>query len=343
MIDDDPPNVVSLIEGQVVGKDMPTEEEQKAWLLELVELNRTHPVKYYRRKKEVAELLNVPMGVIDAQVSSLKDALKADTGSAEDEVAQQVLDIGLTQSTLWHTPDRVTYASFERNGHVEHHAVDGQGFHDYLMVEYGKANQREVQGRLLPSYPIASTMKEAIGQLQSHARINGDEQRPRARLNYVDGVLWLDLGRDDWQGVRITEDDWKAEPRIEAPLIRGQGMRPLPVPVRGGNINELRQFTNTRTDEEFVLFCGCTAGLFNTFGNYTTTIFCGPAGSAKTTACRVMRRLVDPNKVDTKPFSTVRDLRHGAGSTHIVGLENISDIPDDFSDEICRLNTGLSF
>jgi hypothetical protein len=56
-----------------------------------------------------------------------------------------------------------------------------------------------------------------------------------------------------------------------------------------------------------------------------------------------MRRLVDPNKVDTKPFSSVRDLRHGAGSTHIVALENISEIPDDFSDEICRLNTGLSF
>jgi putative DNA primase/helicase len=143
--------------------------------------------------------------------------------------------------------------------------------------------------------------------------------------------------------VRITEDGWKVEDKITVPLIRGQGMRPLPVPVPGGGINELRPFTNTRSDQEFVLFCGCTAGLFNTFGNYTTTIFCGPAGSGKTTACRVMRRLVDPNKVDTKPFSSVRDLRHGAGTTHVVALENISDIPDDFSDEICRLNTGLSF
>jgi putative DNA primase/helicase len=39
----------------------------------------------------------------------------------------------------------------------------------------------------------------------------------------------------------------------------------------------------------------------------------------------------------------VRDLRHGAGSTHVIALENISEIPDEFSDEICRLNTGLSF
>jgi hypothetical protein len=113
-------------------------------------------------------------------------------------------------------------------------------------------------------------------------------------------------------------------------------MRDLPIPAAGGDINALRDFTNTRTDEEFVLFCGCTVGLFNTFGNYTTTIFCGPAGSAKTSACRVMRRLVDPNKVDTKPFSSVRDLRHAAGSTHVIGLQNISGISGEFSDKICH-------
>jgi hypothetical protein len=120
-------------------------------------------------------------------------------------------------------------------------------------------------------------------------------------------------------------------------------MYPLPIPERGGSIKGLRPFTNTRSDEAFALFAGCTTGLFNAIGNYTTTIFCGPPGSGKTTACRVMRKLVDPNKVDTKPFSSVRDLRHGAGSTHIIALENISEISDEFSDEICRLNTGTAY
>jgi hypothetical protein len=346
MADDDDENVVPLHETADEG-DAPSEEQQEAWFMELVELKRTDRIKYERRKKEVAKLLGVTnLKVIDAQVNIVEKSLTANTGPDDDDddpAVQELFDIGYTKSDLWHNFDGVEYATFERNGHLEHHKIEHRGYQNFLREEYGKLYQREVNGVLIPTYPKSKSLKEATAQLEAHAQIRGVERKPRARVNYVDGVLWLDLGRLDWRGVRITADGYKIVDKIDAPLIRGQGIRPLPEPVGGGDINDLQPFVNTRGEEEFALFCGSLAGLFNTFGNYTTTIFCGPAGSAKTTATRVMRGLVDPNKVATKPFSSVRDLRHGAGSTHIVALENISEIPDDFSDEICRLNTGLSF
>ena len=339
MIDDDDENVLPFPRKNV--EDLP--DELKAMLSDLARIKRTQPITYTQRRNRLARALGIRKGAIDEHVDLLIKADKTNTDPDNDEVIDDLFVVGKTKSTLWKNSDRVGYATFERDGHLENHCIKGEDYQDFLGDEYSKEHQREVKGELLPIYPKQAPIKEAISQLYSYARNHGEERKPRIRVNFVDGALWLDLGRSDWKGVRITEEGWTVKDKITAPLIRGQGMRDLPIPAAGGDINALRDFTNSRTDEEFVLFCGCTVGLFNTFGNYTTTIFCGPAGSAKTSACRVMRRLVDPNKVDTKPFSSARDLRHAAGSTHVIGLENISGISGEFSDEICRLNTGLSF
>jgi hypothetical protein len=177
----------------------------------------------------------------------------------------------------------------------------------------------------------------------AHARLRGDEYEPRVRLNHIDGALWLDLGRKDWQCVRITADDWTIEKRCEAKIIRGAGAKELPLPVKGGKIADLREFVNVRDDEAFALFVGTLAGLFNTFGHYTNAIFCGPAGSGKTTATRVMRSLVDPHEIMERRFRNQRDLLHGLGNSHLIALENVSEITPELSDTICALNTGTGY
>jgi hypothetical protein len=155
--------------------------------------------------------------------------------------------------------------------------------------------------------------------------------------------LWLDLGRKDWQCVRITADDWTIEKRCEAKIIRGAGAKELPLPEKGGAIRDLRDFVNVRDDEAFALYVGTLAGLFNTFGNYTNAIFCGPAGSGKTTATRVMRSLVDPREIMERRFRNQRDLLHGLGNSHLIALENVSVITPELSDTICALNTGTGY
>jgi hypothetical protein len=54
-----------------------------------------------------------------------------------------------------------------------------------------------------------------------------------------------------------------------------------------------------------------------------------------------MRRLIDPNKVETQQRATVRDLFHG--KSHVVAFENVSKIDDALSDAICQLNTGTGY
>jgi hypothetical protein len=68
-----------------------------------------------------------------------------------------------------------------------------------------------------------------------------------------------------------------------------------------------------------------------------------PAGSAKTSAMRVIRMLVDPHEVMERRFSIVRDLMHGLANHHVLALENVSEIKPDLSDTICALNTGTGY
>jgi hypothetical protein len=117
-------------------------------------------------------------------------------------------------------------------------------------------------------------------------------------------------------------------------------MRALPFPEAGGHIDDLREFVNL-TDSDFALFCGNIAAIYNTFGNYLTTILCGPSGSGKTTVTRLIRRLTDPHAIESKPFSTPRDLLHA--NTHLIAMENVSEISPQFSDTLCAINTGTQY
>src|SRR5262249_47003872 len=51
----------------------------------------------------------------------------------------------------------------------------------------------------------------------------------------------------------------------------------------------------------------------------------------------------DPHEVDTRVYASRRDLLHGAGNTHIIGLENVGEISDELSDTLCALNTGTGY
>jgi hypothetical protein len=100
-----------------------------------------------------------------------------------------------------------------------------------VSKEYGKINQRDNgKGKLVPIYPNKNDLNEATYQLNAYALNEGKEYNPRVRLNYDDGALWLDLGRQDWKCVRITADGWKVLDRCKAKwgeaACRKLGFRP---------------------------------------------------------------------------------------------------------------------
>jgi hypothetical protein len=329
-------------EGQIAGFDLFTKDEQEQALLELAQLYSINQIAYEQQRNKLQDWFGCTKAAIDTEVKRFVDRNKPPAlPKSEANPVANLVAIAKREATLWHNTIRVGYATFERDGHIENHKIDSEDFEHWLADKFGEMHLRDINGKLEPTYPSKQDLKDAIWQIQGYAK-RGEERKPRIRITEYGGELWIDRGSSDWSAVVINADGWRVEPRMEAPLIRGDGMLPLPIPVAGGNIRDLRKFINLR-DDAFPLLCGATASILNPYGNYLTTLISGPPGSAKTTITRIIRSLTDPDEMDTRAMASVRDLYHGASLIHLVAFENVSGLPQDMSDALCRLNTGAAY
>ena len=126
------------------------------------------------------------------------------------------------------------------------------------------------------------------------------------------------------------------------PIIRTKGGRPLPVPERGGSIDELRPFLNIQ-ERDFVLVAGLGVELYNPEGPYPIAFITGPPDAAKTTLGRIIRNMADPHQADFRKIGTPIELILAAANNHCLGLENVSYLTGDMADALCTVSTGVGF
>jgi hypothetical protein len=255
---------------------------------------------------------------------------------------EKLISIGL-DADLWHDSDGNTFATVKIDQHEESFSIRSSAFHHWLTREYGEQNPFTAKGKTCPSAPSTQTLKEAISALGAKAA-RGPEYQAAVRVGEHGGLIYLDLGTSDWSAVEISATGWRIIASPPVRFIRPAGFRPLPVPVMGGNILELRKSVNVASDADFVLIVSYLIVVFRPAGPYPVLIINGEQGSGKTISCRVLRRLVDPNAAELRNDTREeRDLLLAAKNGRIVALDNLSYVRNDFSDAICRIATKGAF
>lgn len=79
-------------------------------------------------------------------------------------------------------------------------------------------------------------------------------------------------------------------------------------------------------------------------GPYPILAVYGQHGSAKSTASRLMRSIIDPNQAPLRsPPREIRDLAIAANNGWVLTLDNLSTLPVWLSDGLCVLSTGGGF
>jgi hypothetical protein len=156
-----------------------------------------------------------------------------------------------------------------------------------------------------------------------------------------DGFV-LDLGRADGQVVTVTRAGWSVGPAAEGqPLFRrSQLTQPLPVPVQGGSLKELRTLLNV-TDESWPLMVSWLVSGMVPDIPHPLLFLSGEQGTAKSTATKMLVQLIDPSAAPAR--STPKepdDWATAAVGSWVVGLDNLSRIPEWLSDAMCRAATG---
>ncbi len=219
--------------------------------------------------------------------------------------------------------------------YVETFKLPSNAVTEWLQYEFYRAYSQP---------PSEQGVRDAVAHLKAKAKYVGKAERVGVRVMGDENVVWVDLCDEAWRCVRIDADGWKVVEGAPVRFVRHRGMKPLPIPQRGGRIDELQQFVNAGDDDAFALMVAWLVGIFSPSGPYPVLVINGEQGSAKSTTCRILRELADPNGAPIRAMvREARDLAISANNARVLTYDNVSSIPAWLSDALCRLSTGGGF
>jgi hypothetical protein len=235
---------------------------------------------------------------------------------------------------LYHSPDGTPYADITVAGHRETWPIRSNGFRRWLR----RAFYEETRGA-----PNSDAMSAALALAEARAQFDGRSQSVYLRVAPHGENIYLDLGDETWRVAEIDADGWRIVDLPPVRFRRTPGMQALPTPLLGGSIEELRKHLNLSASA-FVLCVGWLLQVLRGRGPYPILALNGEQGAGKTTAADKLRRLVDPNSASMRALPRDnRDLAIAANNSYVLAFDNLSGIPADVADALCRLSTGGGF
>jgi hypothetical protein len=190
----------------------------------------------------------------------------------------------------------------------------------------------------------AQTISSELDLLEARAQFDAPERSVHVRIAEHDGHIFLDLADEHWRAVEIGPDGWRVNNCPPMRFRRPAGMLPLPVPERGGSIEDLLPFLNLSSRDDFVLVVAWLLAMLRPSGPYPLLAISGEHGSAKTVLSKMLKALIDPNVAPVRALPREeRELMIAANNGHLLAFDNASNLPTWLSDGLCRLASGGSF
>lgn len=229
-------------------------------------------------------------------------------------------------------PNGNCYADIRVKSHRETWPIKSDELKNYFMhqlyMRTGTGTSQEV-------------WNSALIFIESRAKNNSPERSVHMRVGKLNGKHYVDLCNKTWQVIEYDDNGWRVIDNPPIRFLRPASARPLPTPVEGGSIDELRKFFNLKHKDDFILLVAWLWSAFRPDGPYPILVLTGEHGSAKSTASMWLRLLVDPNAAPLRSLiNNERNLFIAANHSHVLTFDNISKIPKPTSDMMCRLSTG---
>jgi hypothetical protein len=324
----------------------------------------TDKVEQERLREKFVRALEGKLKRPGAFVDAWLNRAPADETARIAKEATRIVALALEHAVLFHDRDQEPYAYIQAGGHQETHRVSSRHFKRWLAKLYWEdanaeppaeaADEASVMAAMFgeifkgqhSAVPSAQAMRDALLQLEGLALFEGEEHEVHIRVAELGEYVYLDLADEPWRAVEITRAGWKV---IDAPpvrFVRPEGMLALPEPVQGGSVDDLRVFLNVadESEDDWPLIVGFVAGLLRPRGPYPVLEVLGEQGSAKSSAGRFIRRIVDPyNPLDRGQPRSEHDLVIAASRQWVMAYDNLSWLPDWLSDAFSRISTGGGF
>jgi hypothetical protein len=177
--------------------------------------------------------------------------------------------------------------------------------------------------------------------LDMFAHDSGDVRELHTRAAYHEGAVFYELSPG--RVIRIDEHGWKLDDDPPVYFRAVKNLKPLPNPTRSeqGKLDDIARWVNLKTDKDRRMFLAYVtlAPLPHIQRPILQTT--GVMGAGKSTAGRIVKRLLDPTANEAVTIDR-RDFLQKAAHCYILMLDNQNSLPEWFQDTLCRLVTGES-
>jgi hypothetical protein len=240
--------------------------------------------------------------------------------------------------------------------HLETLPLNSRRFRNYL------ASQTYKQGRIVLD---SRTLKDVIGVLSAQAEFDsGDPIRLNLRVARVQGInvfgkesitLYYDLTNKDWEFIEITANGWKVIKNQDSRLVlfhRYNNQLAQDYPSSDYDPKIFDRFielilnqSNVKDKEilaEYSILLKCYI-ICSFIADIPKAIPMphGSQGAAKTTLMELVKSLIDPSVILTLSFPRdINEFIQQLSHNYVAYYDNISNLKDQMSDQICRAVSG---
>lgn len=235
------------------------------------------------------------------------------------------------------TPDGKLFAVIDSDGIRKCLSINSRDFKGYVF--------RESMRRL--EKPPSRGQYEAIVDMAQAFALCSKPVEVSVRCAVKEDCTYIFLGDEQWRVVCVNADGWQVRSMSQCPVLfrRLRNMTALPIPERGGNIEQLRPFLPFPSGDEgarlFVLFVGFLVSALRGGSQHLVLVVRGEKGSGKSVLLRISRELVDPTtQPKRRPPREERDIASAVSNNYLIGYDNVSRIPREISDALASVVTG---
>ena len=205
--------------------------------------------------------------------------------------------------------------------------IESNDFRKWLKRQY-RINYKKVMSN--------KALIEAIqDEVSEEARINGEEITIYNRIAYIDDVIYIDLGTRDRSMVKITKSGWNIG-QYKVFFKRHDKFAELPVPVKGGSIDDLIPFFPQLPETEMCLLLSWLIASFFDDIERAFLLLEGDHGSGKTRIAKLLKSFIDPSHAKVLTYNdNINEVAQQIDHNCIPIIDNASSISRKVSDLIC--------
>lgn len=279
-----------------------------------------------------AELERIAKAVAGLYEDEETGGAASSAGEGDTTVSARVVDIALERYRLGRTPRHEPFAVPFDGPRVMRGLSDTgpTSLKVELAREYWRQEHRAAS---------SSSLTDALNVLKGMA-MEEEPEVVHVRVGGHGAGVVLDLGRDDGSVAIVTPDGWEISSASPVLFRRTELIGPLPLPERGGSIEGLKDLINV-SEDSFPLVIGfLVAALLPEIG-HPIALLGGEKGTGKSFSLELIASVIDPGPaVRRTPPGNIEDWALGASGSWVVPVDNVSRIPEWWSDALCRTATG---